>query len=83
MVDLYQDSPDLFIAGLAQGNTRLAVVRYLLLQYCTVQHFLCSCHRYDPALTFSPELWWERSVRRVSSTARLRAIQVLQPVYPV
>ena len=27
MVDLYQDSPDLFIAGLAQGNTRLAVVR--------------------------------------------------------
>ena len=82
-MDLYQDSPDLFIAGLAQGNARLAVVRYILHQQCTVQHFLFSFHRYDPALTFSPELWWERSVRRVSGTARLRAIQVLHSVYLV
>lgn len=43
MYDLYEDETDLFVAGMAAGNHRVAVFSLL---------------RYDPNLSFSKELWY-------------------------
>jgi archaemetzincin len=42
MEDLYDEKPDLFVAGMARGNKRVAVFSF---------------HRYDPLLSFSSEFW--------------------------
>ncbi|CAL1528728.1 unnamed protein product [Lymnaea stagnalis] len=42
--DLYGDETDLFVAGMAAGNRRVAIFSLL---------------RYNPALTFSKEFWYE------------------------
>lgn len=44
MVDLYEDESDLFVAGLAAGNQRVAVFSFA---------------RYDPSLSFSTEHWYD------------------------
>ncbi|KAL3866504.1 hypothetical protein ACJMK2_043797 [Sinanodonta woodiana] len=44
MYDLYGDETDLFVAGMAAGNQRVAVF---------------SLYRYDPSLLFSMENWYE------------------------
>ncbi|KAK3592952.1 hypothetical protein CHS0354_036811 [Potamilus streckersoni] len=44
MFDLYGDETDLFVAGMAAGNQRVAVF---------------SLYRYDPSLSFSKENWYE------------------------
>ena len=46
MFDLFETSPDLFVAGLAWGRFRSAVFSFA---------------RYDPALEFSPEFWYDIS----------------------
>jgi archaemetzincin len=46
--DLYEANSDLFVAGLASGIDRVA-----LFSFC----------RYDPRLSFSPELWHDVSVK--------------------
>ena len=42
--DLYEDNTDLFVAGMASGNQRVAIF---------------SLFRYDPSLTFSKEFWYK------------------------
>ncbi|XP_031572832.1 uncharacterized protein LOC116306849 isoform X2 [Actinia tenebrosa] len=44
MVDLYQDHTDLFVAGMAYGNHKVAVFSFA---------------RYDPGLSFSKEFWYD------------------------
>ena len=44
MLDLYGDETDLFVAGMAAGNQRVAIF---------------SLYRYDPCLSFSTEYWYE------------------------
>ena len=44
MFDLYDDDPDLFVAGLAAGNQRVGVFSFF---------------RYNPTLTFSAEFWYD------------------------
>lgn len=44
MVDLFEDETDLFVAGLAAGNQRVAVFSFA---------------RYDPSLSFSTEHWYD------------------------
>jgi archaemetzincin len=44
MSDLYQEKPDLFVAGMAAGNHRVGVF-----SFC----------RYDPSIKFSSEFWHE------------------------
>lgn len=44
MMDLYGDDSDLFVAGMAAGNQRVAIF---------------SLYRYDPCLEFSSEYWYE------------------------
>ncbi|XP_033749960.1 archaemetzincin-2-like [Pecten maximus] len=44
MYDLYGDDTDLFVAGMASGNHRVAVFSF---------------NRYDPALSFSVEKWYD------------------------
>ena len=44
MEDLYEDNPDLFVAGMAAGNHRVGVFSF---------------SRYDPTCTFSPEHWYD------------------------
>ena len=44
MFDLYEDPSDLFVAGMAAGNHRVAVFSLL---------------RYDPTLSFSQEFWYD------------------------
>jgi len=60
MCDLYQDKTDLFIAGLAQGNRRVAVF-----SFC----------RYDPTLAFSQELWYEQTSKKINTDLRIKTIQ--------
>lgn len=43
MMDLYGDESDLFVAGMAAGNQRVAIF---------------SLYRYDPCLQFNPEYWF-------------------------
>ncbi len=47
MLDLYESSPDLFVAGLASGMERVAVFSFA---------------RYDPCMEFSPEFWYDVKV---------------------
>ena len=44
MFDLYNEDPDLFVAGLAAGNQRVGVFSFF---------------RYDPTLSFSTEFWYD------------------------
>ncbi len=44
MEDLYEDNPDLFVAGMAAGNHRVGVFSF---------------SRYDPTCKFSPEHWYD------------------------
>lgn len=44
MTDLYGDDTDLFVAGMAAGNQRVAIF---------------SLYRYDPCLSFSSENWYQ------------------------
>lgn len=44
MHDLYDEPPDLFVAGMAAGNHRVGVFSF---------------YRYDPTLSFSQEFWYE------------------------
>jgi hypothetical protein len=44
MCDLYDTEPDLFVAGMAAGQMRVGVFTFF---------------RYDPALTFSDEFWFQ------------------------
>ena len=44
MSDLYDEEPDLFVAGMAAGNHRVGVF-----SFC----------RYDPNLKFSSEFWYK------------------------
>ncbi|XP_032234651.1 uncharacterized protein LOC5509827 isoform X2 [Nematostella vectensis] len=44
MSDLYEEEPDLFVAGMASGNKGVAVFSFA---------------RYDPVITFSTEFWYE------------------------
>ena len=56
--DLYGDKTDLFVAGMAAGNQRVAVF---------------SIFRYDPSLTFSTEFWHQiHKSRVVSETEKKR-----------
>ena len=50
--DLYESEPDLFVAGMAAGNQRVAVF---------------SLFRYSPTLTFSPELWYDVTAPEVGA----------------
>ena len=49
MYDLYGDDPDLFIAGFAMGNCRVAAF---------------SLYRYDPYLTFNGSDWFDCEVKK-------------------
>ena len=60
MFDLYEDEPNLFVAGLAQGNRRVAVF-----SFC----------RYDPAFTFRSEFWYEHSIKKTNTNLREKEIQ--------
>jgi len=60
MYDLYEESPDLFVAGLADGNSRVAAFSFA---------------RYDPAVSFSSEFWYEWKINKESSIARSQLIQ--------
>ena len=64
MMDVYLDEPDLFVAGLAAGNTRAGVF---------------SLRRYDPSLEFSTEFWYDiAKVKSKGSPAESReAAQVM------
>lgn len=53
MYDLYGDDPDLFIAGLAMGNCRVAAF---------------SLYRYDPYLTFSDSDWFDYQLKSPSES---------------
>ena len=57
MLDLYADDPDLFVAGLAAGNARVAVFSFF---------------RYDPGLSFSPEFWHQVKISQEISRAERR-----------
>lgn len=60
MLDLYRDETDLFVAGMAAGNQRVAIF---------------SLYRYDPCLTFSIENWYEvEESNPMSETDRLHII---------
>ena len=49
MSDLYEDKPDLFVAGMASGNARVGVF-----SFC----------RYDPNIEFSSEFWYEMKKKK-------------------
>lgn len=53
MCDLYDDDADLFIAGLAMGNYRVAAF---------------SLYRYDPYLTFDDSNWFDFQVKPVTES---------------
>ena len=64
MFDLYEEDADLFVAGLASGSRRVAVFSFF---------------RYDPALSFSPEFWYDlKRSRREKAAASSRETTVLQ-----
>lgn len=60
-LDLYSDSSDLFVAGMAAGNQRVAVFSLL---------------RYDPGLVFSKEHWYHlnASPQRMSAAEKSRLL---------
>ena len=51
MSDIYQATPDLFVAGMAAGLHRVAVF-----SFC----------RYNPNIQFSPEFWYEMNEKRTN-----------------
>jgi len=53
-MDIYLDEPDLFVAGIAGGNTRVGIF---------------SLRRYNPSLTFSTEHWYDIKTTTVSPKA--------------
>ncbi|CAF0985336.1 unnamed protein product [Adineta ricciae] len=55
MLDLYSDDTDLFIAGLARGNSRVAVF---------------SLYRYDPHLSFNESDWFSCKVKTASKSEK-------------
>ena len=61
MFDLFDDDPDLFVAGLAAGQHRVGVFSF---------------YRYNPTLSFSPEFWYEigHSRETVSPSERNRML---------
>ena len=60
MLDLYGDESDLFVAGMAAGNQRVAIF---------------SLYRYDPCLSFSTENWFEiEKDNTIAEKDRLRII---------
>lgn len=60
MLDLYGDDSDLFVAGMAAGNQRVAIF---------------SLYRYDPCLSFSIENWFQISkTNTIPERDRLRII---------
>jgi archaemetzincin len=62
MFDLFEDKTDLFVAGMAAGNQRVAVFSLL---------------RYDPNLLFSSEHWYDITPRR-QFNEKIRKALVLQ-----
>jgi archaemetzincin len=60
--DLYETKPDLFVAGMASGNHRVAVF---------------SLFRYDPCLNFSTEYWYSLSEIPCKDSSKRKSI-VLQ-----
>lgn len=56
MSDLYEGNTDLFVAGLASGNDRVAVFSFA---------------RYDPALSFSSEFWYDIQESKKSNTTEM------------
>ncbi|UJR31510.1 hypothetical protein I4U23_018999 [Adineta vaga] len=50
--DFYSDESDLFIAGLAEGNARVAAFSFF---------------RYDPRLTFGSEFWYDWKIKETKS----------------
>ncbi|XP_060063750.1 uncharacterized protein LOC132544200 [Ylistrum balloti] len=59
MYDLYGDDTDLFVAGMAAGNHRVAVFSF---------------NRYDPALTFSIEKWYDITCNSSMSSSERRKL---------
>ena len=60
MQDLYDEEPDLFVAGMAAGAHRVAVFSFA---------------RYDPCLTFSQEFWYKiQATKPVSAELQKRQI---------
>ena len=55
MEDLYDENPDLFVAGMAAGNHRVGMFSF---------------HRYDPAITFSPEHWYDVKRKKTAAVKR-------------
>ena len=62
MLDLYEEDPDLFVAGLAAGSHGVAVFSFF---------------RYDPRLSFSAEFWHDVKISRELTRAEHRRM-VLQ-----
>jgi archaemetzincin len=54
--DFYSDESDLFIAGLAQGNCRVAAFSFF---------------RYDPRLVFGDEFWYDWKMKKTKSMAKI------------
>lgn len=63
MMDIYDEAPDLFVAGLAGGNQRAGIF---------------SLRRYDPSLKFSTEHWFEISRNKSKMTPKQVAKTMLQ-----
>ena len=63
MFDLYEADADLFVAGLADGNARVA---------------LFSFARYDPAISFSEEFWYKMKVRKNCLSIGNRKAKILE-----
>ncbi|XP_021368636.1 uncharacterized protein LOC110460188 [Mizuhopecten yessoensis] len=59
MYDLYGDDTDLFVAGMAAGNHRVAMFSF---------------NRYDPALSFSIEKWYDITCDNSMSTIERRKL---------
>lgn len=63
MEDLYGGESDLFVAGMAAGNSGVAIFSFA---------------RYDPCLTFSEEFWWRMQICRGKTSDEERQAKVLQ-----
>ena len=61
--DLYEAKPDLFVAGMAAGNHRVAIF---------------SLYRYDPDLTFSQEFWYRITRKKRHSAAEHKRLLLMR-----
>ena len=59
--DLYEAKRDLFVAGMAAGNQRVAIF---------------SLHRYNPNLKFSQEFWYDVSERKRVSASQTKKLEL-------